>query len=95
MTKNLTNISEHIIVLFLSAAIALSIPHMFSALARNLLTYWTFIENEKTSLVLLEICTAVTLIISFNYIRQGWESRKLARLATSAGLVPKSSLRGG
>jgi hypothetical protein len=94
MTKNLAHISEHIIVLLLSAAIALSIPHMFSALARNLLSYWTYIENEKTSLVLLEIFTAVTLIISFNYFRQGWEARKLSRLAINAGLVPQSSFRG-
>ncbi len=94
MTKNLAHISEHIIVLFLSAAIALSIPHMFSVLAKNLLSFWTFIENEKMFLVSLEICTAITLIISFNYLRQGWEARKLARLATSIGLVSKSSLRG-
>lgn len=94
MNKNLIHISEHIIVLLLSAAIALSIPHMFNALAKNLLSFWAFIENEKMFLVSLEICTAVVLIILFNYMRQGWEARKLSRLATSAGLVPESSLRG-
>lgn len=94
MKKNLIHISEHIIVLLLSAAIALSIPHIFSALAKNLLSFWAFIENEKMFLVSLEICTAVVLIILFNYMRQGWEARKLSRLATSAGLVPESSLRG-
>lgn len=94
MTKNLVHIAEHIIVLLLSAAIALSIPHMFSALAKNLLSFWAFIENEKMFLVSLEICTAVMLILLFNYMRQGWEARKLSRLATSAGLVPKSSIRG-
>ncbi len=93
MTKNLSHISEHIIVLLLSAAIALSIPHIFSALAKNLLSFWTVIESEKMFLVSLEICTAVTLIISFNYLRHGWEARKLARLATRVGLVPESSFR--
>jgi hypothetical protein len=93
MTKNLAHISEHIIVLLMSAAIALSIPHIFSALARNLLSFWTVIENEKMFLVSLEICTAVMLIISFNYIRQGWESRELARLARRVGLVKESSFR--
>ncbi|MDD3814056.1 MAG: hypothetical protein PHZ02_05370 [Desulfocapsaceae bacterium] len=93
MTKNLAHISEHIIVLLMSAAIALFIPHMLSALARNLLSFWTVIENEKMFLVSLEICTAVMLIISFNYIRQGWEARSLARLATRVGLVQESSFR--
>lgn len=94
MTKNLLHVSYHILVLLLSAAMALSIPHLFSALAKNLLSFWAFVENEKMFLVSLEICTAATLIILFNYARQGWEARKLSRLATSAGLVPASRLRG-
>ena len=88
MTKNLLHLSYHIIVLLLSAAIALSIPHVFSTLAKNLLSFWAYIENEKMFLVSLEICTAASLIFFFNYVRQGWEARTLSRLATSAGLVP-------
>ena len=94
MLKNLSHLSYHFIVLLLSAAIALSIPHLFSALARNLLTFWAFIENEKIFLVSLELSTAAALILLFNYGRQGWEARRLSRVATSAGLVPQSPFRG-
>ena len=94
MSKNLVHLSYHIFVLLLSAAIALSIPHVFSILAKNLLSFWAFIENEKMFLVSLEISTAVVLIILFNSLRQGWEARKLSRLAKSAGLVPESPFRG-
>lgn len=94
MTKNLVHLSYHIFVLLLSAAIALSIPHVFSTLAKNLLSFWAFIENEKMFLVSLEISTAAALIILFNSLRQGWEARKLSRLAKSAGLVPESRFRG-
>ncbi|MHB8790569.1 MAG: hypothetical protein ACYDBT_11870 [Desulfobulbaceae bacterium] len=94
MTKNLLHLSYHIIVLLLSAAIALSIPHVFSTLAQNLLSFWAFVENEKMFLVSLEIFTAATLIIFFNYVRQGWEARKLSRVATNAGLVPTAMFPG-
>ena len=94
MTKNIVHLSYHIFVLLLSAAIALSIPHVFSALAKNLLSFWTFVENEKMFLVSLELSTAAALIILFNSMLQGWEARKLSRLAISAGLVPKSRFRG-
>lgn len=93
MSKNLIHLSYHFIVLLLSAAIALSIPHAFSVLARNLLTFWAYIENEKIFLVSLELSTAAALIILFNSMRKGWEARKLSRVATSAGLVPQSPYR--
>jgi len=94
MSRNLIHLSYHFIVLLLSAAIALSIPHAFSVLARNLLTFWAYIENEKIFLVSLELSTAAALIIMFNSMRKGWEARKLSRVATSAGLVPQSPYRG-
>ncbi len=62
MSKNLIHLSYHFIVLLLSAAIAFSIPHVFSALARNLLTFWAFIENEKIFLISLELSIAAMLI---------------------------------
>lgn len=94
MLKNLSHLSYHFFVLLLSAAIALSIPRMFSALARNLLSFWAFIENEKIFLVSLELSTAAALILLFNYGRQGWEARRLSRVATSAGLMPQPPCRG-
>ncbi|MEE8492498.1 MAG: hypothetical protein V3S25_00520 [Nitrospirales bacterium] len=42
---------SHVTVLVLSAGIALSLP----TVARSFLAYWSEVENEKTSLVSLEI----------------------------------------
>jgi hypothetical protein len=94
MIGNIFHIAYHIVVVLLSAAIALSMPLMASALAKNLLTYWAIIENEKIFLVSLEIGTAAVLIILFSYVRRGWEAGKLARVATSAGLVLATPSRG-
>ena len=94
MIGNILHIAYHIVVVLLSAAIALSMPLMASTLAKNLLTYWAIIENEKIFLVSLEIGTAAVLIILLSYVRRGWEARKLARVATSAGLVLATPFRG-
>lgn len=94
MTKNLTHLAYHILVLLLSAGIALAIPRLFSELAEKLLSFWAYIENEKVFLVSLEISTAAALIILFNYLGQGWKARKVSRLAKSAGLLTDSPLRG-
>jgi hypothetical protein len=67
---------------------------MASALAKNLLTYWAIIENEKIFLVSLELGTAAALIILFSYVRRWREARKLAHVATSAGLVLATPFRG-
>jgi hypothetical protein len=94
MVKNVAHISYHIIVVLLSAAIALSMPVLVSAAARKLLTSWTLIENEKIFLAVLEISTAVVLIILFNYVRRAWKDRRLSRMARNAGLVLVAPLRG-
>jgi len=94
MVRNIVHISYHIIVVLLSAAIALSLPFMVSFLAKNLLASWAFIQNEKIFLVALELCTAAMLILLFSNVRRGWEARKLARVAASAGLVLATPFKG-
>lgn len=94
MFKNITHISYHFIVVFLSAALALSMPFMVSTMARKLLASWAFIENEKLFLVAVEILTAVVLILFFNFVRRAWNDRRLARMAKSAGLVQATPFRG-
>lgn len=94
MVKNIAHISNHVIVVLLSAALAFSLPSMVSAIAGNLLASWALIENEKIFLVALEICTAVTLIVLFNVVRHAWHDRRLARTAKSAGLVLSTPSRG-
>ena len=52
--KNASDIGYHIVILCLSAGIALSLP----TAARSFLTYWTRVEKEKMSIVALEIGVA-------------------------------------
>ncbi len=81
--KKSSEIGYHIIVLCLSAGIAMSLPMV----ATRFLDYWTKVEKEKVSLVTLEIGVAVLLIILMNYIRRSWKDRKLAKMAIDAGFV--------
>ena len=81
--KKSSKIGYHIIVLCLSAGIAMSLP----IVATIFLDYWTKVEKEKVSLVTLEIGVAVFLIIVMTYIRRSWKDRKLAKMAIDAGFV--------
>lgn len=94
MVKNITHVSYHVAVVLLSAALALSMPFLVSAMAGKLLASWAFIENEKVFLAAIEIVTAVTLILFFNFVRRAWNDRRLARMAKSAGLVQATRFRG-
>ncbi len=94
MFKNITHISYHFVVVFLSAALALSMPFLVSTMAGKLLASWAFIANEKLFLVAIEILTAVMLILFFNAVRRAWDDRRLARMAKSAGLVQATPFRG-
>ena len=80
----------HIVVLVLSAAIALSLP----VIARSFLAYWSRVEHEKTSLVSIEIAVAVFLIVFFNFVRRSFQDRNLAKMAIGAGLVSFFPRRG-
>ena len=94
MFKNITHISYHVTVVLLSAALALSMPSLVSAMAGKLLASWALIENEKMFLVALEIFTAIVLIIFFNLIRHALHDRRVSRIAKSAGLVLATPSRG-
>jgi len=86
LLKNISHILYHIVVVVLSAAVALSLPFTARFMARKFLGYWALIENEKIFLVSIEVGTAVLLIIFFNFIVKNIKSRKLSRLAEEAGL---------
>ena len=79
----------HIVVVALSAGIALSLP----SIARNFLAYWSHVENEKIFLVSVEIIVAIVLIIFFNYLWLSFQDRRLAKVAAGAGLVSFSPSR--
>jgi len=88
--KNISEIGYHIIVLCLSAGIAMSLP----IVATNFLSYWTRVEKDKVSVVSLEIGVAVLLIIVMTYIRRSVKDRKLAQMAIEAGFMSFFPKRG-
>ena len=73
----------HIVIVALSAGIALLLP----AGARHFLAFWARVEQDKLSLIAVEIGVAVTLIVCLNYIHRSMRDRVLANVATGAGLV--------
>lgn len=84
--KNISHILYHILVVVLSAAVALSLPFTVRLIAKKFLGYWALIENEKIFLVSIEIASAVLLILLFNSIMRNLRARKLSKLAKEAGL---------
>ncbi len=92
--KGSLRILYHIVVIILSAAIALSLPYTASFIAKKFLAFWSLIENEKIFLISIEIACATLLIFFFNYIGRSWKDRKLANAAKSAGLAFAPSMKG-
>ena len=97
MFKDIKNIVYHILILVLSAVLALSFPYTGKWIADNYLTYWSLIESEKTFLISVEIVIAVLLILFFNYLMRSWKDRKFSKMALNdVGLVhtvPTGSVR--
>jgi hypothetical protein len=73
----------HIVVVALSAGIALSLP----TVARSFLTLWSLVENNMIYLVAVEMAAAIFLLVSFNYLHRSLRDRTLAKMATGAGLT--------
>lgn len=73
----------HIVVVALSAGIALLLP----AGAKHFLSFWSRVEHDKLSLIAVEMMVAILLIICLNYFRRSMRDRTLAMVATGAGLV--------
>lgn len=80
----------HIVIVALSATIALSLP----AAARQFLAFWSRVENEKVYLISVEITAAVVLMVCLNYIHRSLRDRALAKVAVGAGLVSFFPRRG-
>jgi hypothetical protein len=73
----------HIVVVALSAGIALLLP----AGAKQFLSFWSRVEQDRLSLIAVEMTVAVLLIVCLNYFHRSIQDRALARVATGAGLV--------
>ena len=73
----------HIVVVALSAGIALLLP----AGAKQFLSFWSRVEHDKLSLIAVEMTVAILLIACLNFIHRSIRDRSLARVASGAGLV--------
>lgn len=73
----------HMFVVALSAGIALLLP----AGARQFLAFWSRVEQNKLSLIAVEMAVAVLLIVGFGYAHRSLRDRALAAVATGAGLI--------
>jgi hypothetical protein len=73
----------HIVVVALSAGIALLLP----AGAKQFLSFWSRVEQDRLSLIVVEMTVAILLIVCLNYFHRSIRDRALASVALGAGLV--------
>jgi hypothetical protein len=81
--RNTAGSLYHIIVVAMSAGIALLLPPG----ARHFLSFWSRVEQNKLSLIAVEMTVTILLIAGLNYVHRSMRDRKLAAAATGAGLV--------
>ncbi len=94
LIKGSAHILYHVVVVSLSAAIALSLPYTAAFIKEKFQVYWLLIETQQVFLVSVEIGVAVLLILSFNLIARIWKDKRLSGMAKSAGLVFVASNKG-
>ena len=88
MLKSMKNIIYHILILVLSAAIAMSLPYTGKFIANNYQAYWSLIEGQKIFLISVEVAVAVLLIFALNFLGKSFKDRKFAKMATTdLGLI--------
>jgi hypothetical protein len=85
--KGSTPMLYHIVMVGLSAALALSLPMAVRFMARQFLFYWSRIGNDKIFFLSVEIILTVCFILLSAYIRKSWKDRKLSNMARAAGMV--------
>jgi hypothetical protein len=73
----------HAVVIGLSAGIAWSLPNI----ARQFLTFWSHVEQEKMLLLTIEVGVALLFIVMSNYLWRAHKDRRQAVMARGAGLV--------
>jgi hypothetical protein len=85
--NGVAQVGFHVLLVALSAGIALSLPYVVGFIGNNFWAYWSIIEKQTVYLISVETITAIVLLLVFNYIGRGWKDRKISRMAKSAGLV--------
>ena len=85
--KGPSPILYHILLLGMSAALALSLPWTISFIADKFLIYWSVIGNDKIFFIAIEMVLTILFLFSTTCLRKSWKDRKLSRVAKAAGLV--------
>lgn len=76
----------HVVVVIVSAWAALSLPHAANFVVQTFAPHWAAIERNKVAVVAIEVAVAILLIAGINGLRRTVRNRRLAELATHAGL---------
>lgn len=76
----------HVLVVTLSAGAALSLPHAADFVAQTFAIHWSAIERNTVAVVGIEVAVAILLIIGITGLRRTVRNRRLAEIATQAGL---------
>jgi len=92
--KGSTDMVYHILMVGLSAALALSLPMAIRFVAREFLLYWSRIGNDKIFFLSVEIILTVCFVLLSTTIRRSWKDRKLSNMARAAGMVLVTPARG-
>jgi hypothetical protein len=92
--KGSTPLFYHILVILLSAGIALSLPYLANIAAETLLTYWSIFQSEKIFLVSVELALAIFLVLFTNFVTRSVRDHRLAKMARNAGLLLVTPSRG-
>lgn len=87
LSKAAGEVIYHIVVVAISAWVALSLPHDANIAIQAFARYWPRVERNTVALVAIEITIAVLLMLGLNYLRRSMRDMKLAEVAKRAGLT--------
>ena len=85
--KGSTQMLSHVVMVGLSAGLALSLPLVVRFVTKKFLLYWSRIGNDKLFFLSVEIILTLGFIFLSAYIRKSWKDRKLSNMARAAGIV--------
>jgi len=84
----------HILMVGLSAVLALSLPMAARFVAKQFLVYWSLVGNDKVFLISIETMSVIFFIFLSTFLRRSWKDRKLSNMARAAGMVLVTPAKG-
>jgi len=92
--KGSTHMLYHILMVGLSAVLALSLPMAARFVAKQFLVYWSLVGNDKVFLISIETMSVIFFIFLSTFLRRSWKDRKLSNMARAAGMVLVTPAKG-